>query len=218
MATPMAELVQSRAMPVDRLEIGIGPRDLHKIVRGTVEGTVATDAEIRARCRDQGLGLRQDHALRHGRRRGRELRRQFLALVGVEHREALQEGNGSRLVPVALGPPALLIGDEAVGIDDSRAGLALTDMAAEPKRLAKREPALARKAALYDCTPQDQHIDPGVAAAGRGILRHGEGCPRGRRAPGLDPGHAACLQLGDDLVGDFLIEARPVPAGASARG
>src|SRR5690242_12759959 len=130
---------------------------------------VTADAEIRARGRDQGLGLRQDDALRHRWRRGREVYRQALALVGVEHREALQEGDGARLVPVAFGPLALLVRDEAVGIDDGRTGLALADMAAEPKRLAKREPALAREAALYDRTPEDQHIDPGVAAAGRRI-------------------------------------------------
>ena len=35
---------------------------------------------------------------------------------------------------------------------------------------------------------------------------------------GCDPGHAAGLQLGDDLVGDFVIKARPVVAGTGASG
>ena len=33
---------------------------------------------------------------------------------------------------------------------------------------------------------------------------------RRRGAPRLHPGHTAGLQLGDDLVGDFVIKARPV--------
>src|SRR5258708_34951402 len=45
-----------------------------------------------------------------------------------------------------------------------------------------------------------------------GTNRHGERCLRRGRAPGLDPGHAAGFQLGDDLAGDFVIEARPVVA------
>src|SRR3546814_16308267 len=39
-----------------------------------------------------------------------------------------------------------------------------------------------------------------------------------RGAPRLYPGNAAGLQLGDDLVGDFLIEARPVVTGTGASG
>jgi len=33
-----------------------------------------------------------------------------------------------------------------------------------------------------------------------------------------DPRHSASLQLADDLVGDFGIEARPVLTGTSASG
>ena len=68
---------------------------------------------------------------------------------------------------------------------------------------------------LDDGTPQDQHIDPGIAALRRGIVRHGERRLGRRRPPGLHPGDAAGLQLGDDLVGDFVVKARPVVAGAS---
>ena len=42
-----------------------------------------------------------------------------------------------------------------------------------------------------------------------GALRRG-------RTPGLNPGHASGLKLGDDLVGDFVVEVRPVLAGARA--
>ncbi len=88
-------------------------------------------------------------------------------------------------------------------------------MAAEGQRLAEGQPALHRKAVLDDRAPEDQHVDPGVGAAGGGICRHGERRLRRRRPPGLDPGHVAGLQLGDDLVGDVVVEARPVCAGAS---
>ena len=68
---------------------------------------------------------------------------------------------------------------------------------------------------LDDGAPEDQHIDAGIAPAGRGILRHCERRLRRRRAPGLHPGQPAGFQFGDDLVGDFVIEARPVVTGAS---
>src|SRR5690606_9276414 len=44
---------------------------------------------------------------------------------------------------------------------------------------------------------------------------HGEWRLRRGRPPRLDPGHAAGLQLGDDLAGDVVVKARPVGAGAS---
>src|SRR3546814_3851094 len=79
-------------------------------------------------------------------------------------------------------------------------------------------PALAGEATLDDGAPEDQDVDPGVAPLGRGILRHGERRLGFRGAPRLYPGNAAGLQLGDDLVGDFLIEARPVVTGTGASG
>src|SRR3546814_14053773 len=66
-------------------------------------------------------------------------------------------------------------------------------------------PALAGEATLDDGAPEDQDVDPGVAPLGRGILRHGERRLGFRGAPRLYPGNAAGLQLGDDLVGDFLL-------------
>src|SRR5690606_4559343 len=98
---------------------------------------------------------------------------------------------------------------------DGGAALALADMAAERERLAERQPALDREAMLDDRAPQDQHVDPGILPAGRSIRRHGERRFRSGRSPRLDPGHAAGLQFGDDLVGDVVVEARPVGAGAS---
>jgi hypothetical protein len=47
------------------------------------------------------------------------------------------------------------------------------------------------------------------------MAREAFGCGR---LPGLNPGHAAGLELGDDLVGDFLVETRPVLAQAGTGG
>ena len=84
--------------------------------------------------------------------------------------------------------------------------------------MAEGEPALANEPSLNDRAPENEHIHAGVAALCRGVLRHGERRLRRRRPPGLDPGHTAGFQFGDDLVGDFGIEARPVLAGTGASG
>jgi len=107
---------------------------------------------------------------------------------------------------------------EAVGIDHRGAALALADIAAEPERLTEGEPGLAGVAALDHRAPEDQHVDPRIAPAGGGVPRQADRRPGARCAPGLDSGQATGFQLGDDLVGDFGIEARPVLTGASASG
>ena len=141
-----------------------------------------------------------------------------VALGDVEHGEALQERDCVRLVALLPRTGALLVRDETVGEHHRRAALAFADIAAEAQGLAEREPALARETMLDDGPPEDEHVDAGIAALGRGVLRHGQWRLNRRRAPRLDPGQPPGLQLGDDLVGDFLIEARPVLAGASAIG
>ncbi len=205
-------------MPIDRFEIGGRRRDLHEVVRRAVKGAAAADAEIRARGPDQRLGLRLDHAGWRRRRDGGDLLRQVLALVGVEDGEALQERNRLCFVAALAGPFAFIIGYEAVGVDDGDAARSLPDIAAKAKRLAECEPALAGKTVLDNRAPEDQDIDPGIAPAGRCILRHGQRRLRCRGAPGLDPGNPAGLQLGDDLAGDVVIEVRPVGAGTGMGG
>ena len=213
----MAEFMQRRAVPVDRLEISRRRRHLHIVFGRHVEGTIAADPEIDAGRLDQCFDNRLDHAGRRQRRCNGDLHRQIVALVGVEHREAFQERNGLRFVAGVRRALLLIIRNEAVGIDHGRAALALTDMAAERERLAERQPALSRKAAFDDGTPQDQDIDATVLPAGGGILRHRQRRLRRRGAPRLDPGHPPRLQLGDDLAGDFVVEARPVLVGARMR-
>lgn len=185
----MTQLVQCGPVPVDRFEIGLGRRDLHIVERRHIEGAIAADAEIDAGGADQRLDLRLDEAWRRWRRDNRDIVRQAVALRGVEHREALQERDRLGLVARLAGAPLLVVGHEAVGIDDGRASLALADIAAQRQRLAKGEPALAGKTVLDDGAPEDQHIDPGIMPAGGGVLRHGERRLRRLGPPGLDPGH-----------------------------
>ena len=71
---------------------------------------------------------------------------------------------------------------------------------------------------LDDRAPKDEHVDPRIAAASGGVLWHGERRGNAARSPGLNPRQPSRLEFGDDLVGDFLIEARPVLAGASVNG
>ena len=109
-----------------------------------------------------------------GSRWRRDVGRKILALVGVEDREALEERDRFRFVAGFGGARAFAVGNEAVGIDDRGAFLALAHMGAEFQRLAEGEPFLAGEAALGDGAPQDQDIDAAVGAAGRGVARQAE--------------------------------------------
>ena len=116
-----------------------------------------------------------------------ELGRQAVALLDVEHGEALEEVDRAGVLARLLRALAFLAGDEAVGVDDGRAALALAHTAAERERLAEGEPALAGVAALDDGAPEDQHVDPGVASAGRGVLRQGDAARLHPRFPRAAP-------------------------------
>ncbi len=214
----MPQLVQGGAVPVDRLEIGLRRRDHHEVRTRRIEGAVAADAEVDAGRPDQRLDARLDQARRRRWRDGRYLGRQVFALGSVKDGEPLQERDGGRFLAGLASASLLVIRHKAVGIDDGGALLALADIAAERERLAKGQPALGGEAVLDDGAPEAQDVDPRILAAGGGVLRHGERRLRRRRPPRLDPGHAAGLQLGDNLAGDFVIEARPVVAGASGCG
>ena len=70
---------------------------------------------------------------------------------------------------------------------------------------------------LDDGAPQDQHVDSGIAAASGGVLRHAERRLRCRCAPWLHPRHPADLEFADDLVGDLVVEARPIGTGSGRK-
>jgi hypothetical protein len=139
-------------------------------------------------------------------------------LVGVEHRESFEEGDRVGFASIALRPLSLFVRHKAVGIDNGCAVLAPANTAAEAKRLAEGEPILGNEAVLDYRTPEDQYIDPRVLSQSRRVPRHGKRRFRLHGPPRLNPGDATGLELCDDLVGDFLIQARSVLAGTSASG
>jgi len=144
----MTKFVQRRPVPVDGLEIGLRWWHLHKIMRRAVEGSIATDPKIDACCADQGFDLWFDQAGRWRRGDRGDVFRQAVALVGIEHREALEEGDGIGFLTGRGSPLPFVLRRETVGIDDGGAAFALADIAAEAKGLAEREPALAGIAVL----------------------------------------------------------------------
>jgi P-type conjugative transfer protein TrbG len=131
MAAGVPQLVQGCAMPIDRLEIGLRRWDHHEVRPGRVEGAVAADAEVDAGGADQAFDPRLDQTWRRRRCDGRDLLGQAFALRGVEDREALQEGDRLGVLAGLAGAALFVVGDEAVSVDDGRAALALTHIAAE---------------------------------------------------------------------------------------
>ena len=201
----MTQLVKGGAVPVDRLVIGLRRWDLHIVERRDVERPAAADAKINTRRADEGLDLRLDQAVRRGRGHDGDVHGQAVALGGVEDCEPLEEGDSLGVLADLARAALLLLGREAVGIDDGRAAFALAHIAAKRERLPKGQPMLGRKAMLDDGAPKDEDIDAGILPAGGGIARHGECGLDVGGAPGLDPRHAAGPQLGHDPVGDFVV-------------
>ena len=141
-AAGVTELMECRAVPIDRLEICLRRRDLHIVVRGHVEGPAAADAEIDAARLDQRLNLGLDRPRFRRRCGDYEILRQTFALRKVEDSEALEERDRLRFLAGFSRPFLLVVGNEAVGIDNGGAVLALADIAAEAEGLAKRQPEL----------------------------------------------------------------------------
>src|SRR5450756_2018814 len=213
----MRQFVEGRAVPIDRFEVSRRRWHLHEIARRVVVGAPAADAEIRAGGGNQRLGAWLNLTWWRRDNRSRNLLGQAIALVGVEDGKALEKRDGAGLFASLCGAPAFVLRGEAIGIDDGRSPLALPDMAAEPERLAKGEPALSGEAALNNRPPQDQHVDPGISALRRGIARDRERRLDRRRPPRLHPRDTAGLQFGDDLVSDFGVKARAFLAAPSSR-
>jgi len=201
----MGQFVQAGPVIVDLIEEGGLRRHLYEIGVRRIEGAVAADAEIDARCGDDLLGHRHDLAV--GERRGiaGEAGAQTFALRDIEDGEALEEGHSAGLVAVAPGAFPLGLGGEAVGIDHGHPMLALADAAARLLRLPEGQPALGRPAMLDDRAPQDQDIDPRIAPGGERVARQAGGGPA-RPAPRLDPREAPGFEFGDDPRGHLVIE------------
>ena len=153
MAGPVAEFMQGRAMPVDRLEIALRPWQLDVVVRRSVEGLVAAKPQVGAAGADQRLDLGDDQPFRDRWRHSDEIIGQAVALRGVEDRESFEERDGYGFVARLARTAAFIVGNKAVGIDDGRAAFALPHIAAKTERLAEGEPAL-RGEAMLTTAPQ----------------------------------------------------------------
>src|SRR5262245_14279814 len=90
-SNPVAELMRQCAAKIYRIEEGLRRRHADEVSSHVVVGLVAADADVCAGRPDQLLGLREDQAGVDRRHRGSDAFRQSLALLGVEHGEALQE-------------------------------------------------------------------------------------------------------------------------------
>src|SRR3546814_16380333 len=106
------------------------------------------------------VGMWDDFGFGARRRIGREAFAQALALGDVEHCEPFQEGNGAGIVARLHRARLLGVGNEAVGIDDVGAALALLHIAARLQSLPEAPPRRGRDRALHPPRPHRPPTDP----------------------------------------------------------
>ena len=136
----MAQLVKSRAMPVDRLMEIVGPRHGDIVMPRAVISGRATDAKIGARRGDQFLGVRQDQAIRDGRRWETDMFGQVVTLVDREHREMLEERNpAAGCGAFGIRSATFAAGHKAAGVDDTDTAFAATHRAPQGRSLPERQ-------------------------------------------------------------------------------
>jgi hypothetical protein len=127
----MPELMESRPVPIDRLEIGRWGWHLHEVAGRVVVGAYTANAEIGARGGNQCLGAWLNLTWRRRDNRRRNLLGQAIALVGVKDGRALEKRDAARLLVSFRGAPTFAFRGEAISIDDGRPPFGLPDMAAE---------------------------------------------------------------------------------------
>jgi hypothetical protein len=101
---------RGRAVPVDRLEIGLRRRDHHEVRVRRVEGSIAADAEVDAGRPDQRLDPGHDQARQRRWCDGRNLGRKVFVLGGVEDGEPLQERDRGGFLAGPAGAPLFIVG------------------------------------------------------------------------------------------------------------
>lgn len=218
----MGQLVQRGAIVINLLEESGLRRHLHIVVGRHIEGAIAADAEIHARCGNDVLG--DGHDLPFGKRRGigGKAGAQAFALGDVENGKAFEEGNGLGVLACLAGALLLLLGGEAVGIDNGGPALGLPDTAARFKRLPECQPRLRGIVRVDHRAPQYEHVDAAVIAGGERIARQARidaGSVSVGAAPRLNPWQAAFLKLLDDFRRHFGVDvARRGIAPHAARG
>jgi len=199
----MAKLVQRGAVEIDLIVERLLRRQLDAIECRHVISFGATDADPRAARHHQRLRHRDDLSFAKRRRYARDIRRQTLALIDIEHRKSFQKRDLPRLAVTALLAISALR-REAIRVTDSSPRLAFADIAAQRLRLPVGKPSLRGEAALEQSCPQDQDIDARVAPPGPRIARHAHA--RLRPVPWLNPRHPPRFQFCDDPVRDLAIK------------
>src|SRR5271169_603942 len=155
------------SVPINWFKISVYGWNLHIVENRMKEGLTATDADIGAFRRDHGVRGGND---RLGRRhRGSRIDWQTLALVCVEQREALEEGNAEDHISGLSSALAHRLGREAIGIDDRDAPFALANVPSHGQGLVEREPIVPREFSLGDGRPKRKDIDPRIGSKRRCI-------------------------------------------------
>jgi hypothetical protein len=131
-------------IPIDGIIKGLLGWNADIVLDHIVEGITAPDPDRGARRLDEGFSFRDRMNGIRGKSVGLgEPLGKPLALVDIEDREALQEGQLSgRFAPLAALVRALILGGEVISITDRRALFALADMAAQRFGLSVGQPAL----------------------------------------------------------------------------
>jgi hypothetical protein len=155
----MTKLVQGGAIPVDLFAERLTRRHLHDILIGCIIGDRSSDPKVSAAGRDQRFGTRHDVGFGWQSRRCRHRLGQSLALVDIEHGEALEKRNGPRVAILVMGPGLFALGCEAIGITNGHAFLATFDGPASQLRLPKGKPALRTEPTVDHGSPQYEHVN-----------------------------------------------------------
>src|SRR5271157_4651668 len=175
-------------------------RDLYDVESRAVERPVPADPDRDAAFLDDDLYVLD--SLGHGLHRHR--RRKLwdsVDLGSVKDRECAQYRDAPRL-PSAIARLILDL-DRLVEIDRRRL-LALADLPAARGRLAVAAPARIVGRESERRHSENEEVDAAVAMASGGVQRRRR-ASGGGLVPRPSPGRCACLERGDDLVGEFLI-------------
>ena len=195
MPGPVTKLVQRGAIPVDRLGERALRRDCHIVLGGRIIGLHRPDPEIRAARADQRMRCRNGLVFGQWQVRCQHRLGQAFALPDVEYREPLEKRDLPRLAILVARAVLLALGREPVGLADRGSALALADAAAQRLCLLERQPALRAIAPRHHRSPQDQHVDPGIAPPALRIARHraATGCAVPRLHPWSRPASSSSI-------------------------
>ena len=162
----MRELVRARRGVALDIAERLAGRHLNEVGTFGVIGAIAAVADHGAGRIEEAVSGLDALYDRQGRGVGlrRKMRRQVFALLGVEHRVALEERDRAFGV-LAFG--VRVVTRDAVGIDDQLAMLALAHIAAEALRLAERHPVRRAVAVGHRGHPEHDGVD---ALIGNGVV------------------------------------------------